>query len=243
MLIVKMGEIDIVNVSRWRGRNVLVHWWLFLVPGDAHSSALGEDEMELCAQNTGSSGRRGLVRLLQGSPFFGYDHFDDEVVLHLHAIRALHVADRLQCSIAGSTELGIDVALVKVGLPAMLHLLIGDDVNVLVENAFALTANLLRMLATGRRDELLSLLDAPIELSESPPGLRVVLVLNDAGKAHLDWEVANGVDDRGKGHGGGEIGRREDADGMLLVSREDGAFDFQIVLEYDFLAGGCGCHG
>jgi len=89
-------------------------------------------------------------------------------------------------------------------------------------------------------DKLLSLLNAPIQLPKPPPGLRVSLVLYYARQAHLNREIANRVDDRRQFDGSCQVRRREDADGVLLVSGEDGALDVDAAPVGDFVAIGCG---
>lgn len=153
--------------------------------------------MELGAENAGSARGGGLAELLQRRPLLGDNHLDDEVVLDAHSALAVYVAKWLETDIAGSHELNVDLALLKVRLPSGLDFLVGNGPNVFVKHTLALTTDLVHVLCASRSDELLSLLNAPVELSQSPACLGVRLVLDNARQAHLNGEIANGVDDRG----------------------------------------------
>jgi len=43
-------------VTRWRSRYILVHGWDLLIPADAQTAALGDDEVELHAQDSSGAG-------------------------------------------------------------------------------------------------------------------------------------------------------------------------------------------
>jgi hypothetical protein len=122
----------IVHVCGWAGRDVLVDRWLLLVPRDAHARTLGKSKMELCSENTCSASGGGLAEFFQRCPLLGDDHLDDEVVLYTHAGLAVHVAKWFEREVAGSHELDIDFAFLKVGLPASLDFLVGDGADILV---------------------------------------------------------------------------------------------------------------
>jgi len=185
-----------VNVGGRADGNVFVQRRLLLVPGDTHSGAFGEDKMELSAENTCSAGGSGLAKLLQWRPLLSNDHLNDQVVLDTHAARALHVAQRLHADVACRLKLNIDLALFKVRLPASLDLLVGNGADILVEDTLAFAPDLGDMLGASWGNELLRLLDAPVELAKPPACLRIGLVLHDARKTHLDGKVADWVDDR-----------------------------------------------
>lgn len=230
------GQIAVVDISGRARGNILVDGRLLLIPSDAHSRALGENKVELGAEDTRSSSRCGLAELLQRGPLLGNDHLNDEIVLDAHAALAVDVAERLQGNIAGGVEFDVDFALVEVGLPASLDLLVGDGAHILMQDALAFAANLLDVLGAGRGNKFLRLLNAPIELAEPPSRLRIVLILNNARQTHLDGEVANRVDDRGQLDRSGKVGGGKDANRVLLVAWEDGAPNVEAALVGDLIA-------
>lgn len=195
--------------------------------------------MELCAKNARGAGRSSLAKLLERSPLLSDNHLHDEIVFDAHAILAVHIAKRLEGNVASSVELDINFALLKIGLPAGLDLFVGNGANVFMENALALTTDLADVLGAGGSDELLRFFDAPVEFAQPPACLRIGLVLYNAGETHLNGEVTNGMDDWGKLDRGGQVGRREDANRVLLISREDGALDLDIALVGDLAGRSC----
>lgn len=124
--------------------------------------------MELGSQHTGSAGGGGLAQLLQGSPLFGNNHLDDEVVPNAHSARAIHVAKGVVRNVASGSEFAIDVALDEICLPSRLDFLACNGAGVVVEYAFAFATNFAGMLGASGRDGLLGLFDAPVELTETP---------------------------------------------------------------------------
>jgi hypothetical protein len=232
--------LALVHVGGWAGRYIFVDRRLLLVPSDAHPRTLSEAEVELGTEDTRSTRGSSLVELLERCPFLGDDHLDDKVVLDAHAILAIHVAQRLESDVAGGVELDVDFAALKVSLPPSLNFLVGNGTNVLMKNALAFTANLLDVLGASWSNELLRFLNAPVEFAQPPSRLRIGLVLDDTRQAHLNRKVTNGVNDRRQLDGSCEIGRREDADRVLLVSGEDGALDVDAAPVGDLVAIGCG---
>lgn len=83
------------------------------------------------------------------------------------------------------------------------------------------------------------LFDAPRELPKAPAGLRVIAFGGDAGHAARDREVADRVDHIGEGDVEREIGRWEYADGVLVISRAEGAVDGKGTAVLDLFTGGC----
>src|SRR5690242_13607111 len=164
-------DLNIVHVGRWAGRYILVDRGLLFIPGNAHAGAFGEDEVELGAKNACSTGGGSLAKLLKRCPLFSYDHLDDKVVLDAHAALAIHVAEWLESNVARGVELDVDFAALEVSLPASLDFLRCDRTDILMKNTLALTTDLSNVLCACRRNELLSLLDAPIELPKPPASL------------------------------------------------------------------------
>lgn len=214
-----------IHVSGWAGRHILVDGRLLLIPGNAHARALSKGEVELSTENTSSTSGCGLAELLQRRPLFSNNHLDDEVVLNAHSVLAVHIAKRLQTNVAGGIELDINLAALEVCLPTSLDFLVGNRANIFMKNTLALATNLAHMFGASRGNELLGFLDAPVELAQPPAGLRVRLVLDNARQAHLNGEIANGVDHRRELHRSSQVCGRENANGVLLVSRENGTPD------------------
>ena len=161
-------KFAVVDVSRGADRNVFVERRLLLIPSNTHTRALSEHEVELSAENASGASGSGLIELLEGCPLFSDNHLNDEVVLDAHAAWAIHVAKRLQADVAGGLKLYVNLALLKVGFPASLDLLAGDSANILVKDTLALTPDLGNVLGTGWSNELLRLLNTPVELAEPP---------------------------------------------------------------------------
>ena len=97
-----------------------------------------------------------------------------------------------------------------------------------MQDAFSLPAELRRVFLAGFGDELEGLVDAPVHAPDAPAGGGAVLALgDDAGEAHADGEVADGVDDGGESDVGDEIGGGEDAGRGLVLVGHQGALDGQ----------------
>lgn len=221
MIVVQRWTVIVGNVGGWAGGNILVQWGLLLVPRDAHARSFGKNKVELRAEHTSSTSGSCLAQLLQGGPFFGNDHFDDEVVPDAHTALAVHVAERAVSDVAPSAKFAVNVALNEVGLPARLDLLAGNGTGVIVKDALSLSADFAGVLGASRGNGLLRLLDAPIELAEAPARLRVIFGLRYAREAHFDAKVANGMDDGWQFDRCGKVGGRENADRVLIRTGDD----------------------
>ena len=103
---------------------------------------------------------------------------------------------------------------------------------------FALAAQFGGVFGAGRRDHCFVFFDAPGEFAQAPAGLRVVALGGDARHAALDREAAEGVHDGRQGDVQGQVCRGEDADGVLVVARAQGAADRQVAAELCFDAVG-----
>jgi hypothetical protein len=190
----------VVHVGGRASRYIFVDGGLLFIPSNAHTGALSKAKVELSAEDAGGASGGGLAEFLQRSPLLSNNHLNDEVVFDAHARLAVHVAKRLEGDVAGRVELDVDFTTFKVGLPASLDFLAGDGADVLMEDALALSTDLLDVLGASRCNEFLGLFDSPVKLAQPPSGLRVSLVLHDARQAHLNWEVTDRVDDRRQLH-------------------------------------------
>jgi hypothetical protein len=200
--------------------NVLVDRRHLLVPADTEATALGHVKIKLHAQNAGSASGGDETGVAVGAEFLGDNQLNDKVVLDFEATGSLHVADGVGGGIDASFELHADLATgsIKVGLPTILLLVVTNDASLLVHNTLALASNLVEVLGACSGDNLLVLFNAPHHLAKTPAGLSFVTLVDDTTEGHLDGELPNGVDNGRKNDTAGKVGRREDADGRLVVA-------------------------
>lgn len=196
--------------------------------------------MKRCAEDAGSTGGCRLGQLLQRRPLLSNNHLYYEIVLNAHTVLAVHGAERLERDVARRVELDVDLATLKVGLPASFDFFIGNGANVLVQYTFALATDLGDVLGARWSDKLLRLLDAPVKLSKPPPCLGIFLVLDNTGQAHLNGKVANGMDNWRQLDRRCQVCWREYADRLLLIAGKDGALDVNATPVGDLIAIGCG---
>lgn len=93
------------------------------------------------------------------------------------------------------------------------------------------------MLGACGRDNLLVLFNAPHHLAETPAGLGFVTLVDHTTEGHLNGEFADGVHDGGEDDTAGKVGRREDADGGLVVARKQSTTHVERQFEAVFLSG------
>lgn len=95
---------------------------MLLVPGDAHTGAFGEDELELHAQDARGTRWGGHFAASFVGLLFGDDELEDEVVMYGKACGGVHVAEGrwAQRGVACGGEFHLNLAAVgvKVRLPA-----------------------------------------------------------------------------------------------------------------------------
>lgn len=189
------GGVVELGVTRRAGGDILVDWGHLLVPADAETTALRDVEVELHTEHAGGTSGGDQTGVAVGAELLSHNELNDEVVLDLEATGGLHVANRVGGGVDASLELHADFTAggVKVGLPASLLFVVADDTGLLVENPLVLAADLVRVLRAGGGDNLLVLLDAPHHLAQTPAGLSLVTLVDNAAQGHLHRELPNGV--------------------------------------------------
>lgn len=227
-------------VARGTGGDVLVDWRHLFIPADTQATALGNIQVELHTEHASGTGGGDETGVAVGAELFSHDELDDEVVLDFQTAGGLHVANGVGCRVDAGFELHANFTAsgVKVCLPAVLLFVVANDAGLLVENTLALATDLVGVLLAGCGHNLLVLLDAPHHLTQTPAGLSLLALVHDTTQSHLNGELANGVDHRGKHNTAGQVGGGKDANGGLVVSRDQSAADVQWHLEVEFLAGG-----
>ena len=232
--VVKLG------VSRGAGRHIFVDGRHLLIPADAEAAALGDVEVELHTEHAGGASRGNETGVAVRAEFLRHDQFDHQVVLDFQATGGLGVAYRVGCRVDAGLELHADLTAsgIKVGLPAILLFIVADDAGLLVKNPLALAADLVGVLLAGGRDDLLVLFDAPHHLAQTPAGLGLVALVHHSAQGHVDGELADGVDDGGQNNAAGKVGGRENANGGLVVARDQSTAEAQRHLEAELLASG-----
>ena len=139
---------------------------------------------------------------------------------------------------AGGDEFEVDGAAggVEVCFPAALFLGAADGAGFFVKDALAFAAELVGVFGAGGGDDLGGFFNAPVQFADAPAALDVFEGgVDDAFDAHLHGELADRVDDGGEDDVGFEVGGREDADGVFVHARHEGALDGEGAGDGDFV--------
>lgn len=104
-----------------------------------------------------------------------------------------------------------------------------------MEDALPFAADLVSVLGAWLGDDLVVLVDTPVEFPQAPADRRIFPLLDNAIETELDKEFTDGVDNGRDDDFGGNIGWGEHADRLFVGRGLKGALDSEGACKVDIL--------